>query len=144
MYNFQLVEDTYNKIIKNVEFWIPEDIYYVNLELLQHYDLLQFQPPINQIDPVENRLFNILETPEKITLINNEFVIWIIPNDTDSRMLTQVLIALNKGEEEPQLVAAFVASGVYNSSRLVLRVLDKFLIEIHDAELALSKFKKTS
>lgn len=144
MYNFQLVEDTYNKIIKNVEFWIPEDIYYVNLELLQHYDLLQFQPPINQIDPVENRLFNILETPEKITLINNEFVIWIIPDNTDSRMLTQVLIALNKGEEEPQLVAAFVASGVYNSSRLVLRVLDKFLIEIHDAELALSKFKKTS
>lgn len=143
MYNIPLLEESYQKFIKNIEARIPEGIYFVNLELLYHFDLLRFQPTRDPKDPLMNRYFHVLETPEKITLINDEFVIWIVPDNTDNHPVTHALIALNKGQEEPQLEAAFFASGVYNTSRLVLKILEKFLIEIHETESALSKFNKT-
>lgn len=143
MNNFQLIENSYQKFIKKLDFWIPEGIYIVNLELLERFDLLKFQPPEDRRDPLENRVFQIVEAADKITLVNEEFIVWIIPIDQPQSM-TQTLIALNKGEEEPQLEAAFIASGVYNSSKMVLKVLEKFLNEIHETEISLSKYKKTS
>lgn len=142
MYNFSFLEESYQKFIKDIDVFIPEGIYFVNLELLKHFDLLQFQPDRHPKDPLFNRYFHIIESPEKITLINDEFVVWIIPERADQHPVTHTLIALNKGENEPQLEAAFIASGVYNNSGLVLKVLEKFLIEIHETETALSKFKK--
>jgi len=53
---------------------------------------------------------------------------------------TYALIALNHGETEPQLEAAFIASGVYNSSALVSKVLEKFLLDIQENERTLDKF----
>jgi hypothetical protein len=59
----------------------------------------------------------------------------------DHTPLTYTLIALNRGDCEPQLEVAFIASGVYNSSKLVLKVLEKFLIEIQETETTLAKFQ---
>lgn len=143
MYNFSFIEESYQKFIKDIDLLIPEGIYFINLELLHHFDLLQFQPTGDRKDPLFNRYFHIMESPEKITMINDEFVVWIIPDKTDNLPITHTLIALNKGDQAPQLEAAFIASGVYNNSKLVLKVLEKFLSEIHDTEAALSKFKKT-
>ena len=53
------------------------------------------------------------------------------------------LIALNH-EEQPQLEIAFSTSGVYNSSRLVLRVLEKYLQEIQETEDTLKSLKNTT
>lgn len=141
MYNFQLIEESYQKFIKNLEIWLPEGMYTVNLELLKHFDLLQFHPMRDQKNPIEDRYFHIQENPDKITLINDEFIVWIIPINNEGRSMTQALVALNRGDNEPHLEAGFMASGVYNNSKLVLKILEKFLNEIHETEIALSKFK---
>lgn len=143
MYNFQLIDKAYQKYSQQLDSWIPEGIYAVNLELLERFDLLKFQPPVDTRDPLENRVFQIVDAADKITLVNDEFVVWIVPIDHPQSM-TQILIALNKDEGEPQLEAAFIASGVYNSSKMVLKVLEKFLNEIHETEISLSKYNKTS
>jgi hypothetical protein len=134
MHNLSLLEECYKKFAKNLHSLIPEGIYFVNLELLYHFDLLHFQPCHGHQNSVLPRYFQLIESPEKIILLNDEFVIWIIPEQVDHIHLTYVLIALNQGELEPQLEIAFIASGVYNSSNLILKVLDKFLIEIHETE----------
>ena len=145
MHNLSLIEEYYRKFINNLSFWIPEGIYFINLELLHHFDLLHFQPSGNRKDPILTRYFQIIEFPEKITLINDEFVVWIIPDKVDNISMTHTLIALMPPSgQEPQLEVAFVASGVYNTSKIVLNVLEKFLVEIQETEKTLSRFQETA
>jgi hypothetical protein len=140
MHNLAVIEECYKKFIKSLNFWIPEGIYYIDLQLLHHFDLLHFQPHTPRKDPVLTRYFHMVESPEKITLINDEFVVWIIPDKVNYLTVTYTLIALNPSDREPQLEAAFIASGIYNTSKLVLKVLEKFLIEIQETETALLNF----
>lgn len=139
MHNLSLIEQYYQKYIKNLYYWIPEGIYTINLSLLNQLNLLHFQFP-RQHDPLLTKYFHIVDSFEKITLINEEFIIWILPEKVENKPITYTLIALN-GEEEPKLEIAFIASGVYNTSRLVLKVLEKFLIEIQENEKWLKELK---
>ncbi len=146
MHNLAVIEECYKKFVKSLDSWIPEGIYFIDLELLHRFDLLHFQPTgdrKNFINPILTRYFHIVESPEKITLINDEFVVWIIPDRLDQHPITYTLIALNPHNKEPQLEAAFIATGVYNTSKLVLKVLEKFLLEIQDTEETLSEFEET-
>ncbi|MBA3722349.1 MAG: hypothetical protein H0W88_08100 [Parachlamydiaceae bacterium] len=137
MHDLSSIEEYFKKYSKSLYYWIPEGIYTVNISLLQRFNLLHFQfPP--EPDPVLTRQFYILESPEKITLINDDFVIWIMPDKIDQIPVTYALIAINH-EDQPRLEVAFIASGVYNTSHVVLRVLDKFLLEIQENEKLLDK-----
>lgn len=138
MYDLYLIEEYYKKYIKNLNYWIPEDIFVVNLEILYHFDLLHFQYPSTQHSTITTH-FHVVESSEKITLLNDEFIVWIIPDRLEPVPKTCVIIALN--QDEPKLELAFMASGVYNTSKLVLRLLEKFLIEIQETEKMLIKFK---
>lgn len=132
MHNLSILEEYYKKYIKNIYEWIPEGVSVVNLALLQRFDLLHFNR-LEYRDPSVTRYFNVIESPEKITLINDEFVVWIMSDRVDVIPVTYVLIALNKSDY-PKLEAAFMASGVYNVSKLILRVLERFLIDIQETE----------
>lgn len=144
MQDLSLLDRYYKKFAKDLYSFIPDGIYFINLELLHHFDLLHFQPNAGHKDSVLSHHFHVMESPEKITLFNDEFVIWIMPEKVIDTSVTYTLIALNPGDQEPQLEAAFIASGVYNSSKLVLKVLEKFLFEIQETERTLAKLKDES
>lgn len=145
MHNLMLIEECYQRFTKNLNFLLPEGIFLINLELLYHFDLLHFQPHIAHHKKTNlTQYFHIVETPEKLTLINSEFIIWIIPDHLDQIPVTYTLIAINHEERDPQLEAAFIASGVYNNSNLVLKVLEQFLIEIQDTEGVLLQLSATA
>lgn len=133
MHNSSILEACYKKFIQDMPSWLPEDIITVDLNLLHHLDLLQYHDP-DFNDPSLTRFFNVIESDEKITLINEEFVVWIVPEKIEDYTLTYTLVALNQSDGEPELQLCFVTSGVYNTSRLVLRVLEKFLFEIQENE----------
>lgn len=136
------IEECYKKYIKNIHSLLPEGIIEVDLRLLQKYNLLTYHRKDKQ-DKTLTRYFHVIETSEKITLINDQFIVWIIPEKLNYIPITYTLIALNH-EEQPHLELAFAASGCYNSSRLVLRLLETFLLEIQETEDLLSKIKKVS
>lgn len=140
MHNFELLEECYKKYIKNITTWAPESIINVDLTLLQKFGLLNYHSR-SKYDPSLTRYFQVVETPEKITLINDEFVVWIVPEKINDVSVTYTLIALNH-PDDLHLELAFVTSGIYNTSRLVLRILEKFLYEIQENEDLLSKYKK--
>ena len=142
MYNLSIIEECYRRYIKSLYYWIPEGIFSVDLTLLKKFDLLHFQRPEIQESSL-TRYFHIVESPEKITLINNDFVIWIMPDRIDHIPVTYTLIALNRGDY-PKLEVAFIASGVYNTSKLVLQVLEKFLVEIQENEKILDQFQESA
>lgn len=139
MHNLSIIEQYYQKYIQNLYYWVPEGLYTVDLALLHQHNLLHFQYPESS-DPYLTRYFHIIDSSDKITLINEEFIIWIIPDRVDNISVTYTLIAINK-DNQPKLEMAFVASGVYNTSKVVLRVLEKFLVEIQENEKTLKSLK---
>lgn len=137
MYDPQLIENSYHKFISEMTTFLPEGPLEVDVDLLERLDLLVLD---KTKESGLTRYFNILESFEKLTLINDQFIIWIVPKNNDVPSKTQVLIALNQGGT-PHLELAFVASDIYNSSKLVLRILEKMLIEIQENEESLKPYQ---
>lgn len=142
MNDINQLDELYKKYIKDLTTWLPEGIIEVDLKLMQEMDLLDYHRTEKK-DPSLTRYFHVVESAEKITLINDHFVIWIVPDKVNDNPVTYTLIALNF-PDIPRLEMAFASRGVYNTSRLVLRVLEKYLQEIQDTEDLLHKLKKTA
>ncbi len=138
MSNLEFLESWYNKFSANLTDWTPEGIITVNLHLLKELNLLNFVKEPSHTSENLTRSFKVIETAEKITLINEQFVVWIVPENTLGVSTTYTLIALNR-ESGPKLEIVFATTGVYNSSIMVLKILEKYLNEIHENEEFLKK-----
>lgn len=135
------LDNYYKTCISNLNKMIPDSILNIDLNLLHKLDLLHFQP--GQREHGVTRYFHLIESPDKITLVNEQFVIWISSRKNNSGPFTCTMIALNQNDH-PHLEMAFMASGVYNTSHLVMQVLEKFLIEIQDNEELLNRLSTKS
>lgn len=142
MNNPTLLEACYRKYIKNISKWLPDGVQEVNLELLQQLDLLHFHQRESD-DSALTRYFHVIESDEKLTLINDEYIIWIVPEKINYIPTTITLIALNS-EKDIHLEMAFTTTGIYNNSQLVLRILEKYLQEIQNTEALIANLKKSS
>lgn len=136
MYQAQDIEDFFKKIILDLPSFLPEGVIDVDIGLLQRFSLLNLE---EKKDPSLTRYFHVLDSADKITLVNDQFVIWIVPDNSGVTPKTFVIIALNK-EKELKLELAFKTSDIYNSSKLVLRILEKFLLEIQENEESLKPY----
>ncbi|CRX37830.1 hypothetical protein [Estrella lausannensis] len=138
MDDIQAIEECFKKIANNLTDWIPEGIAEVDIDLLQRLNLLNVNN--EEEDDELTRYFHVIESQEKITLVNEQFVVWIVPDLVDGVPITYTIIALNK-EAFPHPEVAFATSGVYNTSRLVLKVLERYLHEILENEDVLTDLK---
>lgn len=132
------LDSCYEEFIQHLPELIPDGITIVDLQLLQAMGLLQEGPQIAHA-PSLTRFFHVVESKEKITLFNDQFVIWIVPEKIDNEPTTLVLIAVSSNNKL-RLDMAFSISGIYNTSRLVLRVLEKQLSEIQENEDLIAYF----
>lgn len=132
------IEEHFKKFIRDMPVFLPEGAIEVDIDFLERLNLLKLD---KSHDTALTRFFNIVESQEKITLINDEFVIWIMPDSTKSVPHTLVLIALNHNGDL-HLEVAFRASDIYNSSKLVLRILEKLLFDIQENEDSLKPYIK--
>ena len=139
MNNPTILEACYKKYINDISRWLPDGIIDVNLNILHELNLLNFHKP-GAADSALTRYFHVVESDDKLTLVNDDFIIWIVPEKFETVSLTYTLIALNK-ENDIQLELAFTTSGIYNNSHLVLRLLEKYLMEIQNTEEQLAKLQ---
>ncbi|PJD96446.1 MAG: hypothetical protein CK425_05600 [Parachlamydia sp.] len=130
------LDQYFKKYMKELNHWLPDGVVQVDLALLAEFELLDsfFD---EKSTPALTRYFHVVESFEKITLINDQFVIWIVPEKAEIPR-TLILIALNY-PDHLDLEIAFMTKGVYNTSRLVLRILEKFLFEIQENEELLKR-----
>lgn len=141
MDNPLVLEECYKKYMKNINKWIPEGITNIDLTILHNLNLVNFYNK-DKYDTGLTRYFHVIESEDKITLINDEFVVWIVPEKINDISVTYILIALNN-ENDVHLEMAFSTTGVYNNSRLVLRILEKYLFEIQENEELLKNLHKS-
>lgn len=144
MNNVAKFEAYYKRCMRNLSQHLPDGIVEVDLAFLQKVNLLNFSAlEEEEQDDALTRYFHVIESDEKITLINELFVIWIVPESKEHTSYTYTLIALNL-PAEPKLEMAFSVSGVYNTSKMVLRILERLLHEIQENEDEITRLKKAS
>lgn len=135
------LEEQYLQIVQDLDQWNPEGIIEIDLHLLHELGLLNEIDELGKPEHPLTHYFYVIESAEKMTLFNDQFAVWIVPQMVDHEPITYGLIAV-QSEDEVRLELVFAAMGVYNSSRIVLQVLEAFLEEIRETEEYLSRIDK--
>lgn len=145
MLNPTQLEDAYKIFSQDFKKWVPDGILSVDLKLLNELGILRSEE-FSQITPANPSLehyFHVIETPEKVTLVNEQFAIWIVPSHEATPTSTLTYIAWVHSEK-PHLELVFQTSGVYNSPKYVLKVLHHFLSEVIDTEETIASIHRNS
>lgn len=135
------LDESYHKFISNLHSWAPDGIVEADLALLEKTGLLKHES-FEQKEEIEQlpHYFHVIETSDKVTLFNHQFVVWIVPQLVNETPVTVTLIALIK-KEQPHLEIVFSTKGVYNTPKFVLRLLKYYLSEVIDTEAAISSIE---
>ncbi len=138
MIDLTQIDATYRLFASSLEEWLPEGVVEIDLAELHDLGLTKITENENrQLAPI-TRQFHVIESSDKITLFNQQFLIWMVPCNNQVEPSTVVFIALN-GEPTPRLELVFETRGVYNTSKMVLDVLERYLLEIQENERVLEK-----
>jgi hypothetical protein len=142
MINPGILEEAYREFSKNLTKWVHDEIIHVDMKLLSDLGLLnnkELEQPVS--DAHLNHYFHIIETPDKVTLFNEQFAIWIVPDPVEEIPSTTTLIALLQANK-PHLEIVYTTSGVYNTPKYILKILQHYLSEVQDTEAVLSSIGK--
>ena len=133
------LDEAFSTFINDLPKFVPDGIVDVNLELLDKIGILHIEEFEDESKAEQlPHYFHVIETDEKVTLFNHQFVIWIVPQLFENTSQTLVLIAL-MGESQPvHLEIVFSTEGVYNTPKFVLKLLRHFLGDVIDNEEAIS------
>lgn len=143
MINPTQIEEAYKGFITDLPNCVHDGIFSVDLHFLHEIGLLEALQE-DQSDPDDlTQYFHVIESTEKVTLFNEQFVVWIIPKTDGEQPITLVLIALNH-EDKPHLEVVFTTCGVYNTPRYVLRILQHFFFDMLETEATLTAFEKNA
>ncbi len=142
MINPNQLEDAYREFSQNLAKWVPDGIITVNIGLLNDLGLLSHaQLEQNLTTDNLSHYFHVIETVDKVTLFNDQFAIWIVPKTVDSLSSTTTFIAL-VAQNKPHLEIVFSTTGVYNTPKYILKILQHFLTEVQDTEALISSMGK--
>lgn len=137
------IEQAYKEFMGNLHTLAHDGVLNINLEFLHEAGLLESLSMQNDHMDDLTQYFHVVESPEKVTLFNEHFMVWIVPKVIDEQPMTYVMIATEKNTK-PQLEIVFTTFGVYNSPRYVLKVLQHFLNDMLETEQTLEGFEKNA
>ncbi len=142
MINPKVLEEAYLEFSKDLSKWIHDGIIQVDMKLLNDLGMLSNAELEQGVSDAHlSHYFHIIETDDKVTLFNEQFAIWIIPELIEETPTTTTLIALLQGDK-PHLEIAYTNSGVYNTPKYILKILQHFLSEVQDTEAVISSIGK--
>ncbi len=137
------IEETYREFASDLAHWAHDGILSIDLKSLHDQGLLEcLQEDSNEPDDL-TQYFHVIESVEKVTLFNEQFIVWIIPKLDTEQPMTLVMIALNH-PDKANLEIVFTTRGVYNTPRYVLKVLQHFLLDMLETEATLTSFEKNA
>jgi len=141
MLNPLQLEEFYQTFSQNLSDLSHDGIIEVDLALLHEMGILESIYEEEDATDELTQYFHVIESLEKVTLFNEQFVVWIVPKMEGEIPITYALIAINQANQ-PRLEVVFTTAGVYNTPKYVLKVLQNFLIDMLETEATLTSFKK--
>ncbi|MEN9344344.1 MAG: hypothetical protein RLZZ453_1131 [Chlamydiota bacterium] len=142
MINPNILENAFQDFSQDPRKWLHDSIIQVDMKLLSELGLLNSKELEATVsDAYLNQHFHIIETPEKVTLFNEQFAVWIVPDVFDEIPTTTTFIALLQSNK-PHLEIVYTTAGVYNTPKYILKILQHFLAEVQDNEAVISALDK--
>lgn len=141
MLNPLQIEEAFKEFMGDLPKCAHDGVIPINLNFLHEQGLLANWHAHDPDHDDLTQYFHVIESAEKVTLFNEQFVVWIIPRTDHNLPVTFVMIAL-AGQEKPHLEIVFTTSGVYNTPRYVLKILQHFLHDVVETEATLSSMEK--
>lgn len=137
MMNPAHIEEKYKEFLTHLGDLAHDGIVDIDLKFLHETALLQSLN--NEEEDLDDltQYFHVLESAEKVTLFNDQFLVWILPKLEEEQPITYVMIALNY-PEHAHLEVVFTTRGIYNTPRYVLKVLQNYLLEMLETEATIS------
>lgn len=142
MLNPILIEEQYKEFMGNMPQCAHDGVIDVDLRFLHEAGLMEILQDDKDMSEDLTQYFHVVESAEKVTLFNDQFVIWIVPRMEQETPITLILIALNH-QNALNLEIVFSTSGIYNTPRYVLKVLQHFLLDVVETEAALLAMEKS-
>lgn len=136
------LEEAYKDFTDNFQQWAPDGCIDINLQILQELGLLNNWDKEGTAPESLTQQFHVIETHDKVTLFNEKFAVWITPQTQTELPSTMVFIALMQ-QQKPHLEIVYTTSGVYNTPKYILKVLQHFMTEMLDTEATLSSIEKS-
>lgn len=141
MLNPSKIEQAYKGFMSNLEENLHEEIINIDLKFLHESGLLNMMDDEEEEQDDLIQYFDQVQSADKATLYNEQFIIWIVPQMEGPELVTLVMIALNHAEK-PHLEIVFTTSGAYNTPRHVLQVLHYYLFDILETEALINVLEK--
>lgn len=141
MLNPMQIEEAYQAFAKDLAKWIHDGVQHIDLKFLHSTGILSHLHEDHPETDDLTQYFHVVESSEKVTLFNDQFIVWIIPKADVLQPHTLVLIALNQ-QDKPHLEVAFDTHGVYNTPHYVLKVLQHHLVDMLETEATLTSIQK--
>ena len=137
------LDAAFTEFSQNLQKYAPDGIISVDLNLLHHFGLLDLSK-FDQTTPGEELMhyFHVYEAPDKVTLLNEQFAVWILPKMVQQMPLTLIFIGRILSQNKPRLELVFSTTGVYNTPKFILKVLEYFLTEVIDTEAMISSMNR--
>jgi hypothetical protein len=120
---------------------IPDGVVDVDVKLLQSLNILNPNQTLGGASAKE--LLQAIDSGGRITLFNDRYVLWIVPQNAISPPSTLVILArCIDNTIKPEI--AFKTAGIHNQSKTILQLIDRYLIDIQETEEILQKFEQAA
>lgn len=131
----QQLEQCFTQFSHDLHKYAPDGIISVDLNFLHDLGLLD-QGKLYQLPSGDELMhhFHVIETDEKVTLFNEHFVVWIVPQLIQQVPTTLTFIGRLVPNIEPHLELIFSTTGVYNTPKFILKVVEQLLMDVVDTE----------
>lgn len=111
---------------------LPDGITAVDLPLLSKMNIIDDASVHCQQGPLPQHMYAV-ETEDRITLYNDSYVAWIVPQKKEPDSETLLLIAL-LANQQPKVELGFSFRGIHNQAKTILKVLDTAIFDIRQTE----------
>lgn len=126
-----LLDAKFKAIIKNIPQAVPDGIIEINEQIIKGFGAAMN----NRRQSAKNQAhFYVIEAFDKITLINEKFVVWLFPFIRDESCKETLTFIARHDLPKFQIELAFSTKKEYNHPALVLELLQCFLEEITENE----------
>lgn len=129
----------FETLSQNTQDLLPDGILDINIKTLHALHLLTDEPSPDEVQA--SHLLQAVESEGRITLFNERFALWIVPQVGAEPSSTIVYVATHR-DDELKAELAFRTSGVHNKSKTILRLIDRFLADIQETDSLLSELEK--
>ena len=141
MVSMEQLDGFFQKLSANTGEFFPDGVVDINVKVLHNLGLLSDNPPVLHEAPASS-LLQAVESDGRITLFNEKFALWIVPQANTAAPTTVTFIARRTGDAfSPEV--AFRTQGIHNRSKTILRIIDRFLVEIQETESVIASLERS-